>query len=198
MSTEAARMSKSRDGSHDGSGDDNRKGDSEEKSMENQNMSPSKVGGEGGAGSVVNIGTRRSELARRQTAIVEEALRRAWRRPSATSEVEVEAGVGVGVVSSTSTSASTLVPTLPSAFGATEDIRFVVHAMSTAGDKNQVTALHEFGAKALWTQELEMGLLEGSLDMVVHSLKGEFHFILFFGFVLDWAGGDVVICYNSV
>ena len=177
MSTEAARRSKSRGGGHNGD-DDNRKGDSKVKSWENERMSPYRVGNEEGAGSVVNIGTRRSELARRQTAIVEEALRRAWRRPSATSEMEaeVEAGVGAGAVSSAS------MPTLPSAFDATEDMRFVVHAMSTAGDKNQVTALHEFGAKALWTQELEMGLLEGSLDMVVHSLKGEFYFILFFWF----------------
>lgn len=44
--------------------------------------------------------------------------------------------------------------------------------MSTAGDKNQVTALHDFGAKALWTYELEALLLEGKLDLIVHSLKG--------------------------
>ena len=183
MSTEAAHRAKSGDVDDNG-GDNNRKGDSKDKSMEYQNIDSYIVGNEEREGGVVNIGTRRSELARRQTAIVEEALRRAWRRPSATSEVEAEAGVGVGVVSSTSTSASTLVPTLPSAFDATGDIRFAVHAMSTAGDKNQVTALHEFGAKALWTQELEVGLLEGSLDMVVHSLKGGFYFIFF----LFWTG----------
>lgn len=48
---------------------------------------------------------------------------------------------------------------------------FAIHAMSTMGDKNQVTPLHNFGAKALWTHELEAGLLEGRLDLIVHSLK---------------------------
>ena len=51
------------------------------------------------------------------------------------------------------------------------DVKFEVHAMSTMGDKNQVTALHDFGAKALWTHELEAGLLEGRLDLIVHCLK---------------------------
>lgn len=46
-----------------------------------------------------------------------------------------------------------------------------IHAMSTMGDKNQITPLHNFGAKALWTHELEAGLLDGSLDIIVHSLK---------------------------
>ena len=50
--------------------------------------------------------------------------------------------------------------------------RYEIHAMSTAGDKNQSTALHEFGAKSLWTHELEALLLEGKLDLIVHSLKG--------------------------
>lgn len=45
--------------------------------------------------------------------------------------------------------------------------------MATMGDKNQVTALHDFGAKALWTHELEALLESGELDMIVHSLKGE-------------------------
>lgn len=39
------------------------------------------------------------------------------------------------------------------------------------GDKNQTTALHEFGAKSLWTHELEAQLLEGKLDLIVHCLK---------------------------
>ncbi len=43
--------------------------------------------------------------------------------------------------------------------------------MSTMGDENQATPLHDFGAKALWTHELEAGLLEGRLDLIVHSLK---------------------------
>ncbi|KAF2453638.1 porphobilinogen deaminase [Lineolata rhizophorae] len=46
-----------------------------------------------------------------------------------------------------------------------------VHAMATMGDKNQVTALHDFGAKSLWTHELEAALAQGQLDLIVHSLK---------------------------
>ncbi|KAI9890419.1 MAG: porphobilinogen deaminase [Vezdaea aestivalis] len=48
---------------------------------------------------------------------------------------------------------------------------FEIHAMSTMGDKNQTTALHSFGAKSLWTHELEALLLDGTLDLIVHSLK---------------------------
>ncbi|KAJ9656575.1 porphobilinogen deaminase [Coniosporium apollinis] len=51
------------------------------------------------------------------------------------------------------------------------DRDYAIHAMATMGDKNQVTPLHEMGAKALWTHELEALLLEGRLDLVVHSLK---------------------------
>ncbi|KAL3423868.1 porphobilinogen deaminase [Phlyctema vagabunda] len=51
------------------------------------------------------------------------------------------------------------------------DYEYEIHAMSTMGDKNQVTALHDFGAKSLWTHELEAGLLENRLDIIVHSLK---------------------------
>ena len=47
-----------------------------------------------------------------------------------------------------------------------------IHAMSTMGDKDQKTALHEFNSKALWTTELEELLEKGELDMVVHCLKG--------------------------
>lgn len=48
---------------------------------------------------------------------------------------------------------------------------FEVHAMSTTGDNNQKTALHKFNEKALWTQELEVLLQSGELDLIVHSLK---------------------------
>lgn len=49
--------------------------------------------------------------------------------------------------------------------------KFEVHAMNTTGDNNQTTALHKFNEKALWTQELEVLLQRGDLDLVVHSLK---------------------------
>ena len=52
------------------------------------------------------------------------------------------------------------------------DLEFEVIAMATTGDNNQTKPLYSFGAKALWTQELEVLLLEGKLDMIVHSLKG--------------------------
>ena len=52
------------------------------------------------------------------------------------------------------------------------NLKYEIHAMSTMGDKNQITPLHDFGAKSLWTHELENLLLEGKLDMIVHSLKG--------------------------
>ncbi|TVY33261.1 Porphobilinogen deaminase [Lachnellula subtilissima] len=51
------------------------------------------------------------------------------------------------------------------------EIEYEIHAMATMGDKNQVTALHEFGAKSLWTHELEAQLLDGTLDLIVHCLK---------------------------
>ncbi|KAI9766313.1 MAG: porphobilinogen deaminase [Geoglossum simile] len=51
------------------------------------------------------------------------------------------------------------------------ELKYEIHAMNTMGDKNQVTPLHNFGAKSLWTHELEAGLMEGKLDLIVHSLK---------------------------
>jgi hydroxymethylbilane synthase len=51
------------------------------------------------------------------------------------------------------------------------EMSYEIHAMSTMGDKNQLTALHEFGAKSLWTHELEAQLLDGRLDLIVHCLK---------------------------
>jgi hydroxymethylbilane synthase len=51
------------------------------------------------------------------------------------------------------------------------EAEYEIHAMATMGDKNQVTALHEFGAKSLWTHELEAQLIEGKLDLIVHCLK---------------------------
>ena len=47
---------------------------------------------------------------------------------------------------------------------------FEVHAMATAGDKDQVSSLYTMG-KGLWTSELEAKLMNNELDMVVHCLK---------------------------
>ncbi|KAI0063159.1 porphobilinogen deaminase [Artomyces pyxidatus] len=48
---------------------------------------------------------------------------------------------------------------------------FSTSFMSTQGDKNQAQALYLLGGKSLWTKELEVALLDGAVDMLVHSLK---------------------------
>ena len=79
---------------------------------------------------VLNIGTRKSLLALKQTEIVVDLLKEHWPHNE-----------------------------------------YKIQAHSTTGDKNQVTALHEIGAKSLWTAELEKLLLDGEVDIIVHSLK---------------------------
>lgn len=54
------------------------------------------------------------------------------------------------------------------------DRSFEIEALRTLGDKDQSTALYSFGAKNLWTTELEEKLTSGQLDVIVHCLKGEF------------------------
>lgn len=49
--------------------------------------------------------------------------------------------------------------------------KFTTSFMATGGDKNQSQALYLLGGKALWTQELEVALLERKVDMLVHSFK---------------------------
>jgi hydroxymethylbilane synthase len=43
--------------------------------------------------------------------------------------------------------------------------------IQTTGDKVQDRALAEIGGKALWTKELDAALLEGRIDIGVHSMK---------------------------
>ncbi|POY71674.1 putative Hydroxymethylbilane synthase [Rhodotorula taiwanensis] len=43
--------------------------------------------------------------------------------------------------------------------------------MTTLGDNVQTQPLYTFGGKALWTKELEVALLDGDVDAIVHSLK---------------------------
>ncbi|KIJ45069.1 hypothetical protein M422DRAFT_251268 [Sphaerobolus stellatus SS14] len=50
-------------------------------------------------------------------------------------------------------------------------VAFDVALMSTEGDKNQSQALYILGGKSLWTKELEVALLDGEVDILVHSLK---------------------------
>ena len=51
------------------------------------------------------------------------------------------------------------------------DTDFKTRYISSAGDKNQTDALYLMGGKSVWTEELEAALLDGSVDLVVHSLK---------------------------
>lgn len=50
---------------------------------------------------------------------------------------------------------------------------FEIVSLCTLGDRDQATALYNFGAKSLWTAELEDKLTAGDLDIIVHCLKGE-------------------------
>ncbi|MEM6403406.1 MAG: hydroxymethylbilane synthase, partial [Cyanobacteria bacterium P01_D01_bin.116] len=51
------------------------------------------------------------------------------------------------------------------------DIKFEVHTMSTKGDKILDVALAKIGDKALFTKELELGMMQKEIDFAVHSLK---------------------------
>ncbi|GAA6031549.1 hypothetical protein JCM8097_006515 [Rhodosporidiobolus ruineniae] len=46
-----------------------------------------------------------------------------------------------------------------------------IFGMTTLGDNVQTQPLYTFGGKALWTKELEVCLLDGTVDAIVHSLK---------------------------
>lgn len=43
--------------------------------------------------------------------------------------------------------------------------------VKTAGDRRQDVRLSELGGKGVWTKELERALIEGDIDLAVHSLK---------------------------
>ncbi|WP_131919618.1 hydroxymethylbilane synthase [Heliophilum fasciatum] len=49
--------------------------------------------------------------------------------------------------------------------------RFEIKAIKTKGDKILDVALAKIGDKGLFTKELEVAMLEGEVDMAVHSLK---------------------------
>lgn len=53
------------------------------------------------------------------------------------------------------------------------DRSYEIQALRTQGDRDQLTALYNFGAKNLWTTELEEKLKSGELDVIVHCLKGD-------------------------
>ena len=47
----------------------------------------------------------------------------------------------------------------------------VIRPVTTSGDRIQDRPLAEVGGKALWTKELDLGLLAGETDISVHSMK---------------------------
>ena len=59
---------------------------------------------------------------------------------------------------------------LCAAHGWAEDAIEIV-AIKTSGDRIQDRALAEVGGKALWTKELDRALMDGGIDLAVHSMK---------------------------
>lgn len=53
----------------------------------------------------------------------------------------------------------------------TPELKLELSVIKTAGDKDQVRPLAEFGGLGVFTQELEHALLSGEVDIAVHSLK---------------------------
>ncbi|KAE8375252.1 putative porphobilinogen deaminase Hem3 [Aspergillus bertholletiae] len=51
------------------------------------------------------------------------------------------------------------------------DRSYEIEAHHTLGDRDQFTALYNFGGKSLWTTELEEKLTSGHIDVIVHCLK---------------------------
>ncbi|MDH2326449.1 hydroxymethylbilane synthase [Cereibacter sp. SYSU M97828] len=51
------------------------------------------------------------------------------------------------------------------------DAAFEIVAIKTSGDRIQDRALREAGGKGLFTKEIEEALLEGGIDIAVHSMK---------------------------
>ncbi|EFP83385.1 porphobilinogen deaminase [Puccinia graminis f. sp. tritici] len=52
-----------------------------------------------------------------------------------------------------------------------DQIKTEIKSMSTSGDENLLKPLYLLGGKSVWTKELEFNLLNGSIDLIVHSLK---------------------------
>jgi porphobilinogen deaminase len=49
---------------------------------------------------------------------------------------------------------------------------YKIFSKETAGDLNTTIALRDFNTKNLWTEELEELMIDGQVDVIVHSLKG--------------------------
>ena len=66
--------------------------------------------------------------------------------------------------------AHTAATDIRAAHGLAEDAVVLV-PMLASGDKNQDQPLADIGGKALWTKELERALVDGHIDIAVHSMK---------------------------
>ena len=66
--------------------------------------------------------------------------------------------------------ANTAAADIRAAHGLAEDAVILV-PMLASGDKNQDQPLADIGGKALWTKELERALVDGHVDIAVHSMK---------------------------
>ncbi|KAF7716633.1 Porphobilinogen deaminase [Penicillium ucsense] len=51
------------------------------------------------------------------------------------------------------------------------ECEFKIFSKETAGDLNTKIALRDFTSKNLWTEELEELMMDGQVDLIVHSLK---------------------------
>ena len=82
------------------------------------------------------------------------------------------------------------------------EMEIVIVPMSTKGDKILDRSLTSFGGKGVFTKELEEALLNGEIDMAVHSAKDmpmEFPKGLCMGAVLDRADpGDVLVTTTGI
>lgn len=54
------------------------------------------------------------------------------------------------------------------------ELAYKIHSQETKGDQDTTIALKDFSSKNLWTVELEELLIHGKVDLIVHSLKGNF------------------------
>jgi len=54
---------------------------------------------------------------------------------------------------------------------AREDRRFRIETVRTRGDRDASTSIAAMGATGVFTRELELALIEGRIDLAVHSLK---------------------------
>ena len=144
----------------------------------------------------VIIGTRKSELARRQTDIVRQVLLDAWcpedclnrefnelllsdenlveetdRKQHEKSRLLAERRK-MAIESSRQQAAQQQLGQRPRVYSPeNKHYCFVTLGMTTIGDNIQNVALSQIGSKALFTKELEVALAADVVDIVVHSLK---------------------------